>query len=271
MPSLGYKIVDKEERIFLDLLEDAFVNTYAVELGLYGESERVREAFATLPSSQKNMHFNHYRYTLIELQEKEALLREDIATAHKLGAPYAVHHIAKNPMTRRKEYQPQMMAMVLDALKRAEEICVEEDFTLYVENTYEPLTFYWKLFETLHAEEYRQLQFCFDIGHAKIWSDATFDEWMLFLGKLEQMGFEIHFHLHANRGLLDEHLSFVEMEALGFDGNDYAFSDNTYAQMLEKIMTRFPQNRKIFEVKSQYAIENMQWVEAQTLALKSGR
>ncbi len=265
MQPLGYKIVDKEERVFMEIIAHAKAHGYAVELGLYGESREVRDAFSTLPDSAKNLHFNHYRYTLLDAETTLHALRGDIESAQNMGAPYAIHHLAKNPMTRRPAWQPRVLEEAMRQLRCVEELLEERGFEIYIENTYEPLSFYDALFERLSGEGCRHFNFCFDIGHAKIWSDARFDEWMRFLYQLKQQGLKIHFHLHANRGLRDEHLSFVEMEEMGFDGDDRVFSDMTYAQMLREIARFFPKERKIFEVKSEYALKNMAWVR-ETLA-----
>lgn len=256
----GYKIVDKEESVFLDIIDHAKAYDYSVELGLYGESRDVCDAFSALPASGKNLHFNHYRYTLLDTETVLPALTADIDSAKKMGVSYAIHHLARSPMTRRTAWQPRVLDKVVHQLGQVEALLEEKGFEIYIENTYEPLGFYHALFERLSAEGFRHLNFCFDIGHAKIWSDARFDEWMSFLKYLQESGFLIHFHLHANRGLRDEHLSFIEMEKMGFDGDDHIFSDISYAQMLQQIDRIFPQARKIFEVKPEYALQNMEWV-----------
>jgi len=48
----------------------------------------------------------------------------------------------------------------------------------------------------------------------------------------------------------------MEADNMGFDGNDAVFSDLTYEQMFLEIFEKFPDERKIFEVKPELAVEN---------------
>lgn len=260
MNALGFKIVDKEEAIFLDIIHEARSKSMPMELGLYKQSNRVQEAFSMLTEGSKNIHFNHNIYNIVDLDMKRELFVSDIRLAKRLGASYGIHHLSRSAFTRRDGFQKHLMQYILKYTDIVETICTKENFFVYIENTYEPLSFYSALFQRLFEQNTKHINFCFDIGHAKIWSDATFMEWMEFLQDLKKMGFHIHFHLHANRGLRDEHLSFIEMEELGFDGNDQHFSILTYAQMLRYITEVFPAERKIFEVKPHYALSNINWV-----------
>jgi hypothetical protein len=161
--------------------------------------------------------------------------------------------MAKYPMTNQAGYWDKMIDEVTKRMLRVEEICKEVEFGVYIENTFESIKFYKAVFEKLQNTNW--LNFCFDLGHAKVWSGNSYEEWMIFLSELKQMGFKIHFHLHANHGLIDEHLSILEIDENY--GNDGVFSDKTYKQMFYEIITTYKQEIKIFEVKPDIAIENI--------------
>lgn len=260
MNNIGFKIVDKEEEIVLTILKEAQRQSCPVEIGLYGESEKVRSFCKTL-DIPLNIHFNHIAYSLGDIEKDKALFFQEIKIAKSLGADYGIHHMAKYPMTGQSGYQDALITEVVERMQRVEDLAFFEDFEIYIENTFESISFYRKVFFALKKRKTKQLNFCFDIGHAKVWSGDNFRSWMVFLSELKSLGFKLHFHLHANRGLIDEHLSLMEAAEMGFDGNDTVFSDLTYEQMFQEIQDTFPNERKIFEVKPHLAIENRDFVK----------
>ena len=48
------------------------------------------------------------------------------------------------------------------------------------------------------------------LGHVESWPAETRPDWLAFSPSHAAIGMPIHFHLTANRGLVDEHLSFSE-------------------------------------------------------------
>ena len=176
--------------------------------------------------------------------------------AKYIGADYGVHHMAKYPMTGQKGYQDALIKEATRRMLHVEELSKKADFPVYIENTFESVSFYRKIFHKLKESKTKYLHFCFDIGHAKVWSGDNFNTWMEFLQELKKLDFRIHFHLHANCGLIDEHLSFIEIEELKIVGNDGVFSDISYEKMFKYIFEQFPNERKIFEVKPYLAVKN---------------
>lgn len=77
---------------------------------------------------------------------------------------------------------------------------------IFVENTYEDLSFYELLFESASPD----LNFVFDIGHMKVHSKKSQNEWISFLKKLEKEGRLLHFHIHDNNGIYDLHRNISE-------------------------------------------------------------
>lgn len=261
MESFGFKIIDRYEPVVADIIEEAAERYVPLEVGFYKCEASVRDMVRRRIEPEKlNVHFNHKHYAIVNIDRARDTFAKDIEAAKHLGATYAIQHISSTPMTKQNGYVERMYDTLLELIEQTESLCETHDFNIYIENTYEPLAFYEKLYTAILERGCRHIHFCFDIGHAKVWGGHNFADWMHFLSKLQSMGFSLHFHLHANRGLGDEHLSFVEMEQMNFDGDDGVFSEMTYEQMLRTVAERFPTSRKVFEVKPEFAFENMEWV-----------
>jgi len=255
MNNIGFKIVDKDEDIVIEILQAAERENAPVEVGLYGESQRVREFCRTL-KIPKNIHFNHIVYSLTDIEKHPKIFLDEVKIAKSIGADYGIHHMAKYPMTAQKGYQKELIKDVTNKMLVVEKSALKAKFDVYIENTFESISFYRKVFLNLKKSGTKRLNFCFDIGHAKVWSGDDFNSWIEFLLELKELGFKIHFHLHVNRGLVDEHLSMLEADERNIRGDDGVFSHITYKEMFYKIQDLFPQERKIFEVKPHLAIEN---------------
>jgi hypothetical protein len=80
--------------------------------------------------------------------------------------------------------------------------------------------FYRRFFGQILERDIARAHVCFDLGHAKVWATDSLADWLALLGDLAAAGLRLHFHLHANRGLADEHLSFIEAERIGITGPD---------------------------------------------------
>jgi hypothetical protein len=141
-----------------------------------------------------------------------------------------------------------------------ERFCAEYDHPVHIENTFHSLAFYQWLFEMVERLELRYVHCCFDLGHAKIWSPESLPQWLQWLHELEGKGVRLHFHLHANNGLTDQHLTFVESESLGLNRADDYTQAWDYFTALAQLHQQFPASRKVFEVKPALALENMELV-----------
>ena len=258
MNTIGYKTVDKDEQIVIELLKEAGRQNAPLELGLYGKSQKVRDYCKTL-NIPVNIHFNHIAYSLMDIEKHKEHFFQEVTIAKEIGADYGIAHMAKYPMTGQKGYQEALIKDVVAHMLVVEEYAKEAEFDVYIENTFESINFYRQVFKQL--KETKRLNFCFDIGHAKVWSNDNFKEWIEFLEELKKWNFKLHLHLHTNRGLIDEHLSLMEAKELGFDGNDGVFSETTYEEMFREIFKKFPDERKIFEVKPWLAVENREVVK----------
>ncbi|MCG7927872.1 MAG: hypothetical protein JAY67_20325, partial [Candidatus Thiodiazotropha taylori] len=85
-------------------------------------------------------------------------------------------------------------------------------------------------------------------------------EWLDFLEVVRIAGKKLHFHLHTNRGLSDEHLSFIEAEWLDIiKADSFTFPLNSF-EAIERIDSRFADSRKLMEVPTHEAVENLRKV-----------
>ena len=75
------------------------------------------------------------------------------------------------------------------------------NFPIFIENTYEDLPFYKALFKKAP----KSMNFVLDIGHKKIHSTSSNKEWIDFLIDLKKEGRRLHFHIHDNSGISDQH------------------------------------------------------------------
>jgi hypothetical protein len=265
MHRFGFKVVDKSASELGPILDYAIARQRPVEVGLYYEDATARDLLARRLASRPvpiNAHTNHERFHAFNLHQTLDLLDAHIRAARAFGSAYSVLHAAGLPLTQRESKRPGLMTLLLDNLERAEALCAKHDYHLHVENIYHPLGFYRELFDGILARGLSRIHFCFDIGHAKVWSGETLDDWLAFADQLVTHGIRLHFHLHANAGLTDEHLSIAEAQALGICGPDGYFNDYGYPGAYLVIGRRFPDALKVFEVKAGQAIANIEALAA---------
>lgn len=75
---------------------------------------------------------------------------------------------------------------------------------IFIENTYEDIPFYTKLFKKAD----KSMGFVCDIGHLKVHSKKSQYEWLTFLKDLNR---PLHFHIHDNNGIYDQHKTISEL------------------------------------------------------------
>jgi sugar phosphate isomerase/epimerase len=259
MSSFGYKVIERSRSELEPIVESALALDSPVEVGLYaGDREAFRFLEEKLPGSGLPVvvHLDHRHLSLFGLEGREAALREQLGQAAGLGARYVITHCSPYPMTARPERQPEVLARLLEGLKAAVAACGDHGLGLHIENTYDDISFYRTLFRATAAAGLDGVEFCFDIGHAKVWSTRTLAEWMGLLRDLDRAGRRIHFHLHANGGLQDDHLSFLTADRLGLTAADDYTAPGGYYRALAQIAKAFPSSIKVFEVPAAEAIDN---------------
>ncbi|MEJ2453622.1 MAG: hypothetical protein P8103_05640 [Candidatus Thiodiazotropha sp.] len=274
---LGYKVFDRRRDEVEPLLLQALDEVRPFEVGLYFHDPATHDFLnAVLPESGSllNTHLDHRHLNVFALDNDDLLtmLRRQIETSLQWGAGYGITHLSAFALPRREHYREALENKLLAHLRILNRVCREYRFPIHIENTYHEIDLYQRLFTAISRERLDLLQFCFDFGHAKVWSTRPLRAWLDLLSELELGGRNLHFHLHTNRGLSDEHLSFVEADWMGFcDIDDYTAPWTSF-EALAEIERRFPRACKVMEVQASEAPENLQRVieEMERLRLTHG-
>jgi sugar phosphate isomerase/epimerase len=203
------------------------------------------------------------------VERREQALREQLALAARLGAAYVITHLSPYPMPARPERREALLDRLCAGLRLVTALCQDLGLEVHIENTYQGVGFYRWFYRAVLGRGIAGSHVCFDIGHAKVWSCDSLRAWLDMLADLTTAGLRLHVHLHANGGLGDDHLSFLEAERLGITGPDSFTGDLDYYQGLAEIARRFPSSIKVFEVPAGEAQENLDHVLGRIVAVKS--
>lgn len=265
MQTFGFKIVDRSRAEIEPVLDRAARDGRPVEVGLYfGDSEARALLLERLPRSglPVAVHLDHRRLSLFDLGSRDTELCGRLDLAARLGAAYAIDHLALEPLSRRPERLRDIVERIGPALGLALRRCSERGLGLHIENVYDEPELLRALFGALATAGFPRLGACFDIGHAKVWSTATLGAWLDLLAQWQREGRRLHFHLHANRGLVDEHLSFPAADRLAISEPDEFTDGVDYYAALAEIAERFPDASKVFEVpvgEAQTNLDHVLW------------
>ncbi len=264
-PRLGFKVFDRRREEVEPLLMQALDERRSLEVGLYFHDPATHDLLnSVLPDGDclLNTHFDHRRLNVFALDDSDLVsaLRRQIENSLQWRASYGINHLSAFSLGCRPEYQAALEQRLMQPLRLLNRLSREYRFPIYIENTYHDLALYRRIFQAILREELDRLHFCFDFGHAKIWSGQSLANWLEFLGELVEKGRGLHFHLHTNRGLSDEHLSFLEAEWMDCcEPDGYTAPWNSF-EALAVIEERFPLARKVMEVPPGEARENLRRV-----------
>jgi sugar phosphate isomerase/epimerase len=265
LKKIGYKIVDRRRDETEPLLLDALGSQRPLEIGIYYHDPSTHDLLDNLLPQSKlelNTHLDHRHLNLFALNDEEVLdrLKRQIETSLQWGAEYGINHVSAFTLSRRIEYQDALFEKLIDHLRVLNRVCREYQFPIYLENTYQEISFYQRLFSEIALHDLKHIHFCFDFGHAKVWSERPLLAWLELLRELQQRGRDLHFHLHTNRGISDEHLSFVEADWMDITGiEEYTAPWNSF-EAISAMDEYFPAARKVMEVPTSEAKENLQHV-----------
>lgn len=199
-----------------------------------------------------------------------AALREQLALAARLGAASVITHLSPYPMPVRPERREALLERLCAGLRFVTARCQDLGLAVHIENTYQGVGFYRWFHRGVLDRGIEGCHLCFDIGHAKVWSNDSLQAWLDLLADLAAAGLRLHFHLHANGGLGDDHLSFLEAERLGVTEPDGFTGELDYYQSLAEIARRFPSAIKVFEVPAGEAEANLDHVLGRIARVNSG-
>jgi len=139
--------------------------------------------------------FVHSSDRKIREVSKERILG-NLEIAKALNAKYAVFHGNFNPLIRGEGYRRNWVERNASFWSKA----LEESYvTVLLENLWEPNPeMFRKLLDQIESS---RLKICFDTGHANIFSEVSFEEWITILGK------DIpYIHINDNKGKVDNEL-----------------------------------------------------------------
>ena len=221
---IAFKVVDEQKNAvhIQQIFAFALANNYPVEACFYkGKEQFLLELFAKYPIVNPSLHTNHYRFdigTLLEKPEQKYelldILSHDLELATKIGAKRIIIHPHRFPFPKKLSAQKIAVSMMVNEISGISQMLSSLGVVAYIENTFDDSGFYRLLFEEIKRRNIDNFGFCFDMGHAKVWSSGSFAHWMRFLYDINDMGLPLHSHLHSNDGVFDEHLPFTE-EVLG--------------------------------------------------------
>nr|WP_240905965.1 TIM barrel protein [Thiorhodococcus mannitoliphagus] len=259
------KIVDQSRAQIEPIIDYALAHGAPIEVGLYFGDIQARDLLRScLPDSAATVavHLNHRRLSLLEIQRQEAALREQLSAAAELGATSVITHLGNYPMTARLSLRERLWDQLSADLSFAEALASDYGLRLHIENTFHDLAFYRELLDALRASRATPVNFCFDMGHAKVWSSESLREWLAFLLTQRQQGTALHLHLHANEGLIDQHQPFtLASDREGVIEDDF-MQDLDWPSALRLIDRSFPDAAKIFEVPPEVAVDHYEQVLA---------
>lgn len=204
----------------------------------------------------KNKHSNSIchltlKNKILNISEKEKSiwlfeLMEELNFAYGLGAKYTILH---GTSKERKIFEENIV--INNIQNNAKKLIEKSHVPFCIENTYENLDFYIKLFENMHSK----VGFCIDLGHFKVHdksylSDLFKEKLFLFLDKLASEQRIIHFHLHDNDGYRDRHWGLNESINKG-----YGFSQ---VELIKRLHNRYFQYNFILETRNDTMENNLE-------------
>lgn len=221
MNNYGFKIInDINNQIeVIKILEFAKIHKSPVEFAVYRYDEKNLEFSRYILKEYNDLittiHLNSANCLVLHPNKdfsrtlKENIIKE-IQNGTKYGIKRYVLHLNSYKLNVASLEQVNI-DLVISRLKELSIILEEYDVEIFIENLYEPLTFYKKLFKTIFENKLNRIHHTFDFGHAKVWGEHDIEEYFEYLKVLKyDYNMKFHFHVHTNNGLYDEHKSFLE-------------------------------------------------------------
>jgi len=167
------------------------------------------ERIAALPSKIKILHTFHRIIGLTELQGDAppalSRLQAEARVAKELNIDRAVVHSVT--YADKRSGLPEARNVAAEWVTSLERMH-QHGLRPHLENTTEPLSWHQDLFDEWDKLGVQELSgFTLDIGHVRVWSENELNDWLTFTQQLRHRKFGIHFHIHANHGEFDEHMS----------------------------------------------------------------
>jgi len=245
---IGFKIDNcKENKQYLEeIFSLGEQNPIEIGLECYGEeryfdqkSDILKRTFELAKNRKIIVHLTLKAKVLNkeEFLEEEwlSIWKEQAKVIEKQNIAYViVHATSKESKVLSEKEQIEIIHKNFQKLKKI------IPYPIYIENTYEDLDFYKKLF--LKAD--KDMNFVFDIGHKKVHSKESMSKWIEFLLQLKMEGRGLHFHIHDNNGISDLH------KPISF------YNDKKVIHSIQFLMELFPTECFILEQHGNSIIDN---------------
>lgn len=262
----AFRSEPKYKKYVVGLLRYAKARGLGIEFGIFDREGKRRKDFIPIlqeyaPFIDINVHMNFYEHRVYNFSKRIPSVMEDIALYKQLNCNYGIIHLTSRSEALKSENHIYQRGM--EQLKLVDKIGKQMGFEFYLENVHQSLNFYKKMLENARKFRLTNIHFCFDLGHAKVYSPidkTTITDWVLWLKTLEK----VHFHLHNNRGRknlktphykLDKHMPF------GNETEADDFSEGVeYVSLVRHLENEFPESKKVFEVKPHYGLSNIRTI-----------
>lgn len=277
---LGFKIVDNiKEKHFIDVLINYInkqKNKVPLELAFYKDDLNFQKYIIDKLINANidiSFHLHTKKFTLDTLLRKNTFdyneLIKQLETMKKYNIKKAIFHLS-NVLLENKdiEMNVKLYKLLYIHLKNINDILKDYDIKIYIENVFDSREFYLNLMKCCKDLEF--IHFCLDIGHAKVWSGSSIFEWFITLKYMQSIGKDIHFHMHCNYGLFDNHISIQEYNKNREDKDIFLMKDynlygkdasqSSYEEIYKYIIENFSDNTKIMEIKPEYTIKEYEYL-----------
>ena len=140
-------------------------------------------------------------------EDKMNQLIEELKRAKSLNAGKMVLHIENsNPIPDTSDSKIEYFIIkTIEIFKKLYEKYEEaNEITILIENTFSDIKYYERVIKSLIEKGYN-VGFTLDIGHAKIWSGNSLNEWLEVTNNFIELKIPVHYHIHCNNGDFDTH------------------------------------------------------------------
>jgi len=224
MNNIGFKIENCNSEKNLKYIEEVlnYLKTHIytpIEFGIvcYSSKPRTKEIDSIIVQKVKeanfqklNVHLSIDKKILNIAMDSEIewiqYWKNEFKLYEELNVKYFVIHVTSKE---KKLYDEKIQfENILHNIKILQSLT---NIPFYMENTYEDIYYYKRLYEFLLKNNVK-INFTCDIGHLKVHSKENKNEWLYFLEYLDLNNIKLHFHIHDNDGSYDQHLPLNQIQ-----------------------------------------------------------
>ena len=211
----------------------------------------------------KILHMDNINSYASNIKEPNTFQRFEIEAqnAAKLGIKKAIVHYCEN--IKKEEATAEKLH---EDLKTLDALGKKYDLIIHIENTFfsdqgSNIDFFETLFNIVKKQNFTNIGFCFDIGHAKVFSNNNINEWFEFLDYLQNNTISLHFHLHNNQGKNDDHLAFNKANKIGINAGDDFTCKKHYLEVINNIIDKYNSAIQTLETNMKDCLEDLIWLQ----------